>query len=272
MQSKIFERAEGSIAYDDYGGSGDVVLMLPGLGALRSEYRLLAPAVSEAGFRAIVADLRGQGDSSANWPAYDVPSVGRDILAHIEHLGVDSAHLVGTSFSPGSIVWAAAEKPDAIKSMTLIGAFVRDPQMNIFQKMLMPLMLNGPWKVAAWTTYYKSLYPTHKPDDFDAYLSRLSANLKEPGRSAAVKALGNASKKPSEERLGNVTKPTLVVMGTKDPDWPNPSAEAQFITEKTGGQLALIEGAGHYPQMEMPDQTIPAILKFLRSNSEVGTA
>jgi pimeloyl-ACP methyl ester carboxylesterase len=69
-----------------------------------------------------------------------------------------------------------------------------------------------------------------------------------------------------------VKKTTLVAMGTKDPDWPDPTAEARFIAEKTGGQLALIEGAGHYPQMEMPDQTIPAILKFLRSNSEVGTA
>jgi pimeloyl-ACP methyl ester carboxylesterase len=271
MQSKTFERAEGIIAYDDYGGSGDVVLMLPGMGALRGEYRLLAPQVSEAGFRAVVADLRGHGDSSANWPVYDIPSVGRDILGLIEHLGSESAHLVGTSFSPGSIIWAAAEKPDAIRSMTLIGAFVRATPLTLIQRIALPLMMNGPWKVAAWITYYKTLYPTHKPDDFDTYLSALSKNLKEPGRFAAAKAFASAPKAPSEKNLDKVKKPTLVVMGTNDPDWPDPPAEAHFIAEKTGGQLALIEGAGHYPQMEMPDQTIPAILQFLQTYSEVGT-
>ena len=267
MQTKTFDRSEGSIAYDDYGGSGDVVLMLPGLGALRDEYRLLAPTVSEAGFRAVTADLRGHGDSSANWPAYDVPSVGRDILALIEHLGVDAAHLVGTSFSPGAIVWASAEKPDAVKSMTLIGAFVRDASPSLIQRIALAVMLNGPWKVLAWTTYYKSLYPSQKPDDFDAYLSKLSANFKEPGRFAAAKGLTDCSRMPSEERLGKVDKPTLVVMGTKDPDWPDSTAEARFIAEKTGGQLVLIEGAGHYPQMEMPDQTNPQIIEFLKQVS-----
>ena len=264
MQSKIFERAEGKIAFDDYGGDGDVVLMLPGMGALRSEYRLLAPQVSEAGFRAVAADLRGHGGSSENWPTYDIPSVGRDILAHIEHLGVESAHVIGTSFSPGAMIWAAAEKPDAIRSLTLIGAFVRATPLTLLQRLLLPVMMNGPWKVAAWIAYYRSMYPMQKPADFDAYLRDLSNNLKQPGRFAAAKGLANASKEPSEQNLGKVQKPTLVIMGTKDPDFPDPSAEARFIAEKTGGQLALIEGAGHYPQMEMPDQTNPIILNFLK--------
>jgi pimeloyl-ACP methyl ester carboxylesterase len=57
-------------------------------------------------------------------------------------------------------------------------------------------------------------------------------------------------------------------MGTKDPDWPDPVAEAQFIVEALSGELALIEGAGHYPQTEMPDQTAPAILDFLSRVTE----
>ncbi len=53
-------------------------------------------------------------------------------------------------------------------------------------------------------------------------------------------------------------------MGTKDPDFPDPVAEANTIAERTGGTAALIEGAGHYPQTEMPDKTIPVILDFLK--------
>jgi len=76
VESKFFERAEGIIAYDDAGGEGDLVIMEPGMGALRSEYRYLAPAIGEAGFRAVTADLRGHGDSSTGWSEYTLPAAG----------------------------------------------------------------------------------------------------------------------------------------------------------------------------------------------------
>ena len=67
MQTQFFERPEGTIAYDDSQGDGQLVIMLPGMGALRSEYRFLAPAVIEAGYRVVTADLRGQGESSTQY-------------------------------------------------------------------------------------------------------------------------------------------------------------------------------------------------------------
>lgn len=44
MQTFYFERPEGTLAYND-AGSGQVVVMLPGMGDLRGEYRFLAPAL-----------------------------------------------------------------------------------------------------------------------------------------------------------------------------------------------------------------------------------
>jgi hypothetical protein len=37
LQTQYFERREGTLAYSAYGGSGELVLMLPEMGALRSE-------------------------------------------------------------------------------------------------------------------------------------------------------------------------------------------------------------------------------------------
>ena len=50
MQTLFFERPEGSVAYDDSQGEGQLVIMWPGMGALRSEYRFLAPPLIEAGY------------------------------------------------------------------------------------------------------------------------------------------------------------------------------------------------------------------------------
>jgi pimeloyl-ACP methyl ester carboxylesterase len=45
--------------------------------------------------------------------------------------------------------------------------------------------------------------------------------------------------------------------------WPDPEAEARFISEAPSAELVLVEDAGHYPQTEMPEQVTPAMLDFL---------
>ncbi len=263
METRFFQRPEGTLAYSDYDGDGQPVLMLPGMGALRAEYRYLAPKLTQAGYRAIAVDLRGHGESSVPWKTYDVPSVGGDILALVEHLGAGPAHLMGTSFSAAAVVWAAAERPDHVRSLVLIGPFVRAVKLSPVMKALFWLMVNNPWRVRLWTAYYRTLYPTHKPPDLQEYLSQLRRNLAQPGRFQAAIALAYSSRQPSAERLRKVKAPILVIMGTKDPDFPDPAAEGRYIAEETRGTLALVEGAGHYPQTEMPEKTAAVVLDFL---------
>jgi pimeloyl-ACP methyl ester carboxylesterase len=263
-ETQFLKRSEGRLAYDESGGSGQLVIMVPGMGALRSEYRFLAPVLIKAGYRAVTMDLRGQGESDVNWSEYSIPKVGQDILKLIDHLNSGPAHVIGTSMSPRAIVWAAAERPDLIRSLILISPFVRDGKLSFGQKIGLAILLRGPWKVNSWISYYKSLYPTAKPHDFDDYLEALKSNLKEPDRFKAMMKLGSTPRKPSEERLNNIEKPVLVIMGTKDPDWSNPEDEASYITDKLSAELLLVEGAGHYPQTEMPKKVYPTILDFLK--------
>jgi len=237
--------------------------MVPGMGALRSEYRFLAPVLIEAGYRVVTMDLRGQGESDANWSEYSLPEVGQDILKLIEYLNSGPAHVIGTSMSPGAIIWAATEQPDLIRSLILISPFIRDAKLSFGQKIGLAILLHGPWKVNSWISYYKTLYPTSKPNDFDKYLEALKSNLNEHGRFKAMMELGSSPRKPLEERLDTVEKPVLVIMGTDDPDWSDPEGEARFIANSLSAELLLVEGAGHYPQTEMPEKVYPNILDFL---------
>jgi len=263
VPTRFFTRPEGSLAYDDLGGAGELALMLPGMGALRAEYRFLAPMLRSAGYRAVTTDLRGQGESSVPWTAYDVPAVGGDVIALIEHLDAGPAHLIGTSFAPAAVVWAAVERPDLVRSLVLINPFVRDARINPFMRAAFWLMMHNPWRVRTWAMYYRTLYPTRKPADFADYLSSLTRNLAEPGRFHASSTLGTSSRKPSAERLDKVNHPSLVIMGASDPDFPDPAEEGRVVARLLGGSLALVEGAGHYPQTEMPAETAPLVIEFL---------
>jgi pimeloyl-ACP methyl ester carboxylesterase len=130
---------------------------------------------------------------------------------------------------------------------------------------MLSLMFARPWGAAMWIKYYSSLYPTQKPADFDDYAQRLRQNINQPGRLEAVLAMLRASKRASGERLARVTQPALVVMGSKDPDFKDPTAEAQRVAGAVHGSVEIIPNAGHYPHAEMPDYTAPLIINFLNS-------
>jgi len=113
------DRPEGRVAYE-VSGNGPLVVLVPGMGDLRSAYRFLAPALQDAGYRVAATDLRGHGDSDTSFASYgDVETAG-DIIALIEELG-GPAVVVGNSMGAGAAVYAAAERPALINGLVLVG-------------------------------------------------------------------------------------------------------------------------------------------------------
>lgn len=255
-------RPDGSIAYDD-AGRGRPIVMLPGLGDLRSQYRFLAPKLRGDGFRTVTADLRGHGGSSVGWPDYGSEAAGEDLVALLEKVGDGPAVVIGSSFGAAPAVWAAAERPDLVAGLVLIGPFVRDHGMPAWQRVAIRLAMSGPWKVRAWDAFYASLHKGGTPPDHDEHRRAIRANLAEPGRFEAVRAMMLRSDAAIEARLSRVSAPVLVVMGGADPDFPDAAAEARVIADATQGTAIVVEGAGHYPHVERPDEAHAAIASFL---------
>lgn len=258
------ERPGGMIAYDDTGGDGPPIIAAPGMGDLRGSYRHLAPPLTEAGYRFISLDLRGAGDSSVEWPDYSDAAIGSDMVALAGHVDAGPAVLVGNSLSAASAVIAATDAPDFARSLVLIGPFAREVEVPAWQMFLFKALLAPPWGRTAWVSYYrKQMYPTSPPSDHAEYVANLTDKLRERGRFEAFRALAFNSHAESGSRLSDVTQPALVVMGTSDPDFPDPVAEAEDLAAILGGEAALIDGAGHYPQAEAPERTARAIIDFL---------
>lgn len=263
MNTHYLDHHSGQIAYDD-SGSGPLVICAPGLGDLRAEYRFLIPQLVSAGFRVVSVDVRGHGESSTAWSDFSVAGIGSDIAALIRHLQAGPAVIVGTSMAAGAAVWAAAEAPEQVAGLVLVGPFVSG-ETSTFNKLLYSTLFARPWGPTIWQYYYASLYPTRKPADFAQYRAALSANLQEPGRLEALVQMILASKSASEERLPQVTTPTMVLMGSKDPDFKDPAAEARRVAQALRGGYKMIEGAGHYPHAEMPEVAGPLVLSFLQT-------
>ena len=267
MTTLFLEHANGRIAYDE-AGAGPLVVCVPSMGDVRGEYRFLAPRLAEAGCRVVTMDVRGHGESSTAWDDFSVAGIGSDIVALIRYLDGGPAVVIGDSMAAGATVWAAAEAPELVAGAILMGPFVRS-EPTLVSSLLFGAMFSRPWGPAMWQWYYKTLYPTRKPQDFTEYVSRLGKNLAETGRMEALQKMLAASKSASEQRLGRVKAPAMVLMGTKDPDFKKPEEEARWVAEKVNAQLHMIEGAGHYPHAEMPEVVAPLVLAFLAQHAPV---
>jgi pimeloyl-ACP methyl ester carboxylesterase len=264
VTTQFLKTTEGTIAYDDV-GTGQLIICVPGMGDLRQEYRLLSPYLVDAGYRVVTKEVRGHGESSVDWSDYGIAAIAGDILALIDHLDAGRTILAGTSMAAGAVIWAATEQPDKVAGLILLGPAVSATPLPAYMMALIRVMFMPLWGVAAWGMYYNTLFPTRKPADFATYKQKLLANLREPGRFNALHEMLFASHQTSADHAPKVNVPTLIVMVTKDPDFKDPAAEAQWLAAQTHGKVMMVEGAGHYPHVEMIDQVAQPLLDFLKS-------
>jgi pimeloyl-ACP methyl ester carboxylesterase len=264
--TRFLDRPGGRIAYD-VAGEGPLVVMVPGMGDLRSAYRHLAPALAEAGYAAATMDLRGHGDSDATFDQYDDVAAGTDVLALVEALG-GPAVLVGNSMGAGAVAWAAAERPDLVAGLVLVGPFVRETEVGALKALLFRVSMARPWAARVWDAYYPSLAPGLPAEELATHRADIRASMRRPGHAAAFARTTRTSHAPVEARLGEVRAPTLVVMGERDPDFPDPAVEANEIARRVSGRVLMVPGAGHYPQAEAPSVVTPAMLAFLAETTD----
>jgi pimeloyl-ACP methyl ester carboxylesterase len=261
MTTSYFGCGAARIAYDVQ-GEGPPVVCLTGMGELRSVYRYLTPALVAAGYRVAAMDLRGHGDSDDGFEAYDDVAQAEDALALIAALGGGPALLVGNSMGAAAAVWAAAEQPAKVAGLALLGPAVRDPKVNPLMALATRLMLVRPWGPSAWLAYHRRLHPGRQDERLAEHQREIRQAMRRGQHWRSFVQTTRTSHAPAEQRLGRVQAPALVVMGEKDPDWPDPAAEARFIAGALSADVLMVPDAGHYPQAEYPERVNPAVVAF----------
>ncbi|APA94645.1 alpha/beta fold hydrolase [Nocardia seriolae] len=272
----------GRIAYDET-GMGPLVVLSHGMGIDRNVNKHLVPLLAAAGYRVVNTDMRGHGESSMGWAsetgkeAISRTDVANDLLAVIEKLGGGPAIVVGHSLSGGSATIAAALRPDLVRAIVEINPFTLTQKADIGALLtnarhrggMIPLMGTMMFKsVGQWLKYLKVAMPSN-PADRDEYLAEVAAKLAEPGRMAEFMKTGKSTPADAAAQVPDVTRPALIIMGSADPDFPSPQAEGERIVAALPaglGSLGMVEGAGHYPQFEKPEQVAELVLPFLKEH------
>ena len=252
------------IAYTD-AGQGDPVLFVHGFPFNKSMWEAQTASLSGQ-FRCIAVDLRGHGDSEDVSGTYFMDTLADDLNSLLDHLNIDNVNLVG--FSMGGYVAFAFYRKYGQRVKALILADTRpqpdSPEAKQGRENTAQTVLNDGTDGVAQTLTGRMLAP---------------ANLEErPALAQTVKALmtstpvngwvgdlrGIAERPDSTDTQGQITCPTLILVG--DQDAITPPADSTLMAESiSGAKLVEISQAGHLTPIEQPEAFNNALNEFLQS-------
>jgi pimeloyl-ACP methyl ester carboxylesterase len=109
------------LQYVDWGGQGDVVLFLPGLGDDVHRFDSIAPHFTDR-FHVVGLSRRGQGQSAAPATGYDTNSLAEDIRAFLDVMRVNAVDLVGHSIAGGEMTRFAERYPKRVRHLVYLDA------------------------------------------------------------------------------------------------------------------------------------------------------
>jgi pimeloyl-ACP methyl ester carboxylesterase len=243
-------------------GTGDDVLLLPGLGTDASAFARQSPVLAEH-FRVHGVNPRGVGLSDApEADAYAVTQTASDAAAVCE----GSFHVIGASLGAAAALELTLAQPERVRSLTLITPFVEaTPRL---------LALAEGWSrlaaEATPTTLAAALLPWFFSNDFLADAAARGRTLRGlsqtvarvPASTLERMVAGMASWSGTRgEDLAKVSVPTLVVAAGDDLLSPNAEDIAKAIP---GARLLVVPGAGHAVALESPDSVNDALSEHLR--------
>ena len=245
----------GEVWADDSGGDGPpLVLLHPGVGDSRF-WDLIRPALTAA-YRVIRYDVRGYGQSPA--PAVKYQLFG-DLVAVLDHFGLDRVAVVGCSQGGGSALALALEQPERVSALVLLC-----PGVPGFPR---PYTPTDPELAAE---YWRARSAGDRPVDAMAgAMQRVWASagptpeVLEQLRSAARAGLRSGDLEqpdpPVFDRLGLISVPTSLVVGTADFP-PLIEADLEAAARIPGCQLTVVPGMDHLPALREPGLVLRTIM------------
>jgi 3-oxoadipate enol-lactonase len=252
------------IHYRRSGAGFPVVFLHAGV----ADSRMWEPQAAGLGkhFDVIAPDRRGFGDSELPAGPW---SPTADVLALMDRLGLrQSPHLVGCSMGGSLAIDFTLEHPERVSKLVLVGAAVggmthgdqyKDlyaevqaakaaKDMQALNEAEARLLLDGPGRPAGHVD--KRLR--------DLFLDMNGRSLLSDFDSAPPQKL----EPPALGRLGEITAPTLVVVGDEDLQPVLQTADL-LVSKIRGARKAVIHDAAHLPNLEHPERFNRIVLDFL---------
>ncbi|AHM61899.1 alpha/beta hydrolase fold containing protein [Flammeovirgaceae bacterium 311] len=284
QQQKVLRVLDSiAISYTEAGRGKETLILLHGLGGTRDHWMRNLPGLSQH-YRVLALDLPGYGQSQLQQLPEEnlLLFFSKAVVALMDSLSVQKAHLVGHSMGGQLALLLALEQPQRVSSLVLaapagIETFTTQEATGLkayaaasFQQKQSEEQIRQSWAMnfsampAETEPLIRARLALNEYDYYPTYAQVLQA-----GVSGMLEA-------PVASRLGEIKMPALIVFGAEDKLIPNrylhPGLTTEAIAQQAqtvipDSQLVLLPAAGHLLQFEQPEAFNKALLQFLKLNS-----
>lgn len=260
-------------------GSGAPLVLLHGLLGFSFSWRFVMPALAE---RASVFAVDQLGAGYSDRPSgieYSFSAAAERLWRFLDQIGVGSCDLLGTSHGGAVAMMAASFAPQRVKRLILVAPvnpwsshgkrlspFLSSravsplllgsaPYLKILNRVVLRRMYGDPRRIAPGTVEgYAG--PVRIPGTIECVLNVLRS--------------WNQSVEDLQQALPRIRDiPTLLVWGKLDRA-VSPSSSGQLRQQFSNCRLEMMEGVGHLPYEEVPEDFNRIVNEFLNSTTVAG--
>ncbi len=261
------ERDGARTVYEAH-GEGDGPALLLGHAQILARAQFAPQVEAFAGrCRVIALDFRGHGESPVSPAPYSMADLARDAAAVLDAEGVERAHYLGSSLG-GMVGFALAlEHASRLASVTFLatqGVLPAAGGERLRRTAARLAGLGGSMAPAAEDIIARYTTEAWRADNPASHARLIEIAAANP-LSGYVHSGGAIMEMDYDGRLGEIGTPALVVAGEHDAPTP-PERMALYRDGIRGAEMAVIEGAGHFPNWDRAEAFNRVYAAFLDRN------
>ncbi len=235
--------------YELHGEGTPLVLLHGGLLTIDINFAGLIPTLAHR-HQVIAVELQGHGRTADIERQITPAHSASDVVALLDHLGIDRAHILGHSMGAAVALELAVHHQSRVRSVVPISSSVRPDGMHtdLSDPSLFATSTRMPTAAdfAEFSDAYQRLSP--HPEHFEQFMSTLSSSQ------ADLQGW-------SDEQLAGISAPVLIVLG--DHDFVTLEHAALMKDLIPGSQLAVLPGTTHMEATRRPQFLLPLLEAFL---------
>jgi 3-oxoadipate enol-lactonase len=260
-QSGLLVRPAANIAYR-VSGQGKSIVFCHALATRQELWDRQRTALSRK-FSVVSFDLRGHGESPAPGSGdYSFESQADDVAALMDHLDISSAVLVGISVGGEIAQVAAARYPQRFVRLVLssTACHTTPARASAWESRIQEAERLGMSGIASATAsrWFGENFASANPEAVE-WCRHCVASTNLESYVGLARVIQVMDLRPT---LGTIVCPTMVLCGDQDHN-TGPKAAQVLAHLIPKSQLAIFEGAGHFPNIEVPDHFNRSIEEFV---------
>jgi 3-oxoadipate enol-lactonase len=252
----------GTELHYERAGSGEPLLLIQGMSGTHVSWGEPFRSTLEESFDVIAFDNRGIGLSERISEPFTIAEMAADTAELLDKLEIESAHVVGISMGGMIAQELALAHPRRLRSLTLGCTYCggEDSQLMPQESVekLAAGIASGDRDKAIRASYEVNLSPAFRADE-GAYAAFHEMATKVPTARQVIELQAQAIfGHDTSGRLGEISKPTLIVHGTADGVLPFANGE-QIASLMPGARFEVLEDVGHMFWWEQPQRSAELI-------------